>query len=105
MDNTRSSPPPPPPPPVATITSGANTSTPTIVLNSVGTFNIVATASSSINFTQDTIPSLPIQVYGDKPDIEFSPIVTEQSPYTYIYEKNSYKYIEPAASITNNILL
>jgi hypothetical protein len=100
MGNTSSS--PPPPPPVATITSGANTSTPTIVLNSVGTFNIVATASSSINFTQDTIPSLPIQVYGDKPDIKFSPIVTEQSPYTYIYEKNSYKYIEPAASITNN---
>jgi hypothetical protein len=103
MGNSSSSPPPPPPPqPVATITSGANTSTPTIVLNSVGTFNIVATASSSVNYTGTTLTSLPVKVFGDTPDIEFSPLVVSNSPYTYVYEKNWYEYTEPVASITNN---
>jgi len=86
---------------VATITSGANTSNPTIVLNSLGTFNIVATVSSIQNYTGTTLTSLPIRVWPDIPDIEFSPNVTEKSPYTYRYE-DPYDYIEPAASITNN---
>jgi len=103
MGNTDSSlpPPPPPPPPVATITSGANTSTPTIVLNSVGTFNIVATVSSSQNYTGTTLTSLPITVHDDIPDIEFSLIVTAQSPYTY-QNVNSIEITGGAASITNN---
>lgn len=89
-----------PPKIVATITSGANTSNPTIVLNSLGTFNIVATVSSSQNYIGTTLTSLPIRVWPDIPDIQFSPIVTDKSPYTY--EKKSYKYTESAASITNN---
>ena len=88
---------------VATITSGANTPNPTIVLNSLGTFNIVATVSSSKNknYNGTILTSLPIKVYPDIPDIEFSPLVASNSPYTYRYE-DPYDYIEPAASITNN---
>jgi len=88
-----------PPPPVATITSGANTSNPTIVLNSVGTFNIVATVSSSTNYTGTTLTSLPITVHDDIPDIEISSGV--YISYTYGLGKQ-YQYEEPAASITNN---
>ena len=86
---------------VATITSGANTPNPTIVLNSLGTFNIVATVSSSKNYNGTILTSLPIKVYPDIPDIEFLPLVASNSPYTYRYE-DPYDYIEPAASITNN---
>ena len=50
---------------VATIIAGANTQNPTIVLNSLGTFNIVATVSSSVNYTGTTLTSLPIKVYPD----------------------------------------
>jgi hypothetical protein len=86
-------------PPVATITSGANTSNPTIVLNSIGTFNIVATASSSVNYTGTTLTSLPITVYPDVHDIEFSPLLN--TTYTYTYG-NPIEITGGAASIKNN---
>ena len=86
---------------VATITSGANTQNPNIVIISVGNFAIVAVASSDTNYTTATITSDSIIVYSDIPNIEFSPTITSESPYTYQFA-NSYEYTGGAASITNN---
>ena len=56
---------------VATITSGANTSNPTIVFKSVGSFSIRADASYSSNYTIAHTISEPIEVTKDKPIVKF----------------------------------
>ena len=88
---------------VATITSGANTPNPTIVFDSSGNFYIVATVSPSLNlnYAGTTLTSLQITVYTDTPNIEFSSLVTSQSPYAYKFE-NSYEFTGGAATVTNN---
>jgi hypothetical protein len=87
---------------VATITSGANTPNPTIVFDSSGNFYIVATVSPSLNYFGTTLTSLQITVYPDTPNIEFSSLVTSQSPYTYKFG-DSYEFNgDAAATVTNN---
>jgi len=86
---------------VATITSGANTSNPTIVFNSLGSFSIRADVSSSSNYTIANTISNIITVHKDIPNIVFSPTVTSQSSYTYMHGE-SYEITGGAASITNN---
>lgn len=87
---------------VATITSGANTPNPTIVFDSSGNFYIVATVSPSLNYTGTTLTSLQITVYTDTPNIEFSSLVTSQSPYTYKFGKPYEFNGDAAATVTNN---
>ena len=84
---------------VATITSGATTSTPNILIKSTGFFSIQADVSSSKNYKATTIKSSPIDVDAELADIEFSPLIVSMSPY--IYSVYPYQYTEPAAVVTN----
>ena len=84
---------------VATITSGANTPNPTIVLNSVGSFSIRADVSSSANYTVANTISDPIDVSNDMPIVEILPIYN--SSYTYQYN-TPYEFENALAIITNN---
>jgi hypothetical protein len=85
---------------VATITSGATTSKPNIVINSVGKFHIQADVSSSTHYKKTTLKSSPIDVDAAVANIEFSPLIVSLSPYIYKHEYR-YQYTEPAAKVTN----
>ena len=84
---------------VATITSGANTSNPTIVFKSVGSFSIRADASYSSNYTIAHTISEPIEVTKDKPIVKFSSIYDPSYPYQY---STPYEFVNAPAYIQNN---
>ena len=84
---------------VATITSGANTSNPTIVFKSVGSFSIRADASYSSNYTIAHTISEPIEVNKDKPIVKFLSIYDPSYPYQY---STPYEFVTAPAHIQNN---
>jgi hypothetical protein len=84
---------------VATITSGANTSNPTIVFKSVGSFSIRADASYSSNYTIAHTISEPIEVTKDKPIVKFLSIYDPSYPYQY---STPYEFVTAPAHIQNN---
>ena len=84
---------------VATITSGANTSNPTIVFKSVGSFSIRADASYSSNYTKDHTISEPIEVTKDMPIVKFLSIYDPSYPYQY---NTPYEFVTAPAHIQNN---